>query len=95
MLAESLVETGSRQTFRQYCTKLSSDFTWGGETELYVLSTCVLKMPIIVLDSEGVVIQRYSPNIQSAHVVRVQFNGKNHYDAVLHLPDDVPPLFRL
>lgn len=95
MLAESLVETGPRQTFRQYCTKLSSDFTWGGEAELYVLSTCVLKMPIVVLDSEGVVIQRYSPNIQSAHVVRVQFNGKNHYDAVLHLPDDVPPLFRL
>ena len=94
LTAEALVET-SNQTFRQYCTRMGRDFTWGGEPELYVLSTFVLQLPIVVLNHAGEELQSYNKEWGTAHVVKLQFSGNNHYDAIIDLPDSVPPLFLL
>ena len=93
--ARDTVIEGPSQSFQQYCARMNQDTTWGGEPELYVLAAYVLRMPIHVVNRHGAPLLSYNDEAGCAHSVRVRYNGTNHYDAVLHLPEGVPPLFRL
>ena len=93
--ARDTVIEGPSQSFQQYCARMKHDTTWGGEPELYVLAVYVLRMPIHVVDRHGAPLLSYNESAKCAHSVTVRYNGINHYDAVLHLPEGVPPLFRL
>ena len=85
-----LIEPG--ETIEQYATRMRKPHEWGGETELFVLSTKVLKVPIEVYVGQ----KRYGCYNEGAstHTVRVVYNGATHFDAVLG-DDNTPPLLAL
>ena len=84
---ELLVEPG--ESVEQYAERMRGPHEWGGESDLYVLATRVLKMPVEVY----VGAKRYGCYNEGAarHTVRVAYNGSSHFDAVLGA-DNAPPL---
>ena len=94
-LAEELSMGGAEEntTFRQHCSRMLDWTAWGGESEIFVMCTEVFRLPIVVYEN-GRIKYRYTPSTPTVpqHVLKVVYNGNNHFDALLETQKSLPPM---